>query len=94
MDSSRREFWMTIGAAATVPLLWREAEAQLEQTGEVSAETVRILLDLQGSRGIYENPERFEELRAAVARIIRSHQTLRSFQVPSDVPPALVFRRG
>ena len=94
MDSSRREFWMTIGAAAAVPLAWREAEAQVEQMGEVSAETVRILLDLQGKRGIYENPERFEELRAAVARMIRTHQQLRSFEVPADVPPAMVFRRG
>jgi len=94
MDSSRREFWVTLGAAACGPLLWAEAEAQVEQTGEVAAETVRMLLDLQGRRGIYENPERFEELRAAVGRTIRTHQGLRSFAMSDDVPPALVFKRG
>jgi hypothetical protein len=84
---------MTVGAAATLPLVWSRAEAEVEQTGEVSADTVRTLLDLQGSRGIYENPERFEELRASVGRIVRTHQALREFPVPDDVPPALVFKR-
>jgi hypothetical protein len=93
MKPSRRELAALIGAAATLPLAWAQAEAQVQSTGEVTADTVRLLLDLQGSRGIYENPERFEELRSAVARAVRSHQTLRSFVVPDDVPPLIVFRR-
>jgi hypothetical protein len=93
MKTSRRDFGALVGAAAAFPLAWTEAEAQVRQTGEVSADIVRMLLDLQGSRGIYEHPERFEELRAAVARMIRNRQTLRSFAVPEDVPPAHIFRR-
>ena len=93
MKPSRRHFGALLGAAAAFPLAWTHAEAEVQQTGEVSADTVRVLLDFQGSRGIYEDPERFEELRAAVARTIRSRQALRSFVVPEDVPPAHIFRR-
>jgi hypothetical protein len=75
-------------------MLWERAEAEVQQTGDVSADTVRALLEFQGDPGIYVNPERMEELRSAVARTIRSHQRLRSFPVPEDVQPAVIFRRG
>ena len=94
MSQTRREFWTTVGAAITVPLLWEHAEAEVQDLGEVSAETVKALLELQGGAGIYANPERLEELRSAVSRVIRSHQRLRSFPIPDDVQPAVVFRRN
>ncbi len=93
MKPSRREFGAMLGAAAALPLAWGEAEAQVQQTGEVSADTVRMLLDMHGPHGIYDNPERFEELRAAVARTIRSRQALRAFSVSLDATPASFFRR-
>ncbi len=94
MSQTRRQFCAMVGGAASVPLLWERAEAEVEQTGEVATDAVRMLLDLHGSRGIYDDPEWFEELRAAVARIIRSTRRLREFPIPEDVQPALVFRRG
>ncbi len=57
------EFAMTLGSTGFFSFLWETATAQVEQTGEVSAEIVSALLDLQGSRGIYEDPARFEERR-------------------------------
>ena len=94
MDVSRRQFAMTLGSTGSLSFLWETAAAQVEQTGEVSAEIVSALLDLQGSRGIYEDPARFEELRKAVARTIRVRQSLRSFEVPEDLQPSIVFHRG
>ena len=94
MTQSRRDFWVTVSSALTVPVLWQRAEAEVQQTGEVSPDTVKALLEFQGSPGIYANPERMEELRSAVARTIRSHQRLRSFPIPEDVQPAVIFRRG
>ncbi len=85
---------MSVGASAGLPLLWREAEAQVMVNGEVSVDVVRAVLDLHGSRGIYDNPDLFEELRAAVARVVRTSQGLRSFPIPDDIQPVLVFRRG
>jgi hypothetical protein len=94
MSQTRREFWLTVGATAAIPALWQRAEAEVQQTGEVSVETVRALLQFQGAPGIYTNPDRMAELRAAVTRTIRSHQRLRGVPVPDDVPPAMIFRRG
>ncbi|MBE3132002.1 MAG: hypothetical protein IMZ55_00885 [Acidobacteria bacterium] len=94
MSTSRRTFCVSVGAVAGLPWLWHEAEAQVAATGEVSADIVRALLDLQGSRGIYDDPDRFEELRAAVARVVRTSQRLRTFPIPDDIQPALVFKRG
>jgi hypothetical protein len=94
MSTTRREFWTSVGAAAVAPMVWPRLQAEVQQTGEVSAETTRTLLDLHGARGIYDHPERFEELRAAVARMIRSHARLRAFALDGDVQPAGPFEAG
>lgn len=73
--------------------LWERMEAELAQTGEVSAEVVNILLDLQGPRGIYDDPKQFESLRAALARAIPEHKAIREFNIAMDVEPLLAFRR-
>jgi hypothetical protein len=100
MNSSRRDFTKLLGAAAVAtPLsipggglsLLERAEVDLQQTGEVSAEVTRALLDVQGSRSIFEDPAQFEELRAALGRAIRDHKILREFPVPDDVEPLLTF---
>jgi len=101
MKTSRRKFAQILGASITAPMvsttasagLWERAEMELEQTGEVSAEVVRTLLDLQGPRGIYEDPKEFESLRAAVTRAIPEHQAIRKFEIPMDTEPLLSFKR-
>ena len=98
MDTSRRDFTkqmfgMSVVAAAPAGglSLLERAELEVQQTGEVSAEVTRALLDVQGSRSIYEDPKQFELLREALARAIRDHRTLRDFPVPDDVEPLLTF---
>ncbi|MBI4521372.1 MAG: hypothetical protein HY701_11080 [Gemmatimonadetes bacterium] len=99
MNTNRREFTKLLGASAVAPLaapaagltLWERAELEVQQTGEVSPELTRALLDAQGSRGIFEEPEHFEVLRAALARKIRDHRILRSFPLPADIEPLLNF---
>lgn len=99
MNSTRREFTKLFGAAAAAPLalpatglsLLEIADLEEQQTGEVSAEVTRALLDVQGSRSIFEDPEQFEHLRAALARAIRDHRILRDFPVPDEVEPVLSF---
>jgi hypothetical protein len=51
------------------------------------------LLDLQGPRGIYDDPKQMESLRAAVARAIPEHNSIRNFKVPQDVEPLLALKR-
>jgi hypothetical protein len=99
MTATRRDFTKLLGAAAVAPLaiptaglsLLERAELDVEQTGEVSAEVTRALLDVQGSRSIFEDPQQFELLREALARAIRDHKILRDFPVPDDVEPLLTF---
>jgi len=71
--------------------VWERAELEVEQTQEVSAETARAILDLQGVRGIFDQPEHFEALRAALGRKIRDHRILRAFELPQDIEPILNF---
>lgn len=78
--------------ALGVPLIER-AELEVEQTGEVSAELTLALLDAQGARGIFAEPEHFEELRKSLARKIRDHKIIRDFPVSADIEPILAFRR-
>lgn len=93
MRVTRRAFGQVLGSSAATALAWEVARAQVEDTGEVSAETVRVLLDAQGPRGIYDDPEQLELLRTAVANMIRVQAELRAFPLDSDEQPALVFRR-
>jgi hypothetical protein len=51
------------------------------------------LLDAQGARGIFSEPEHFEELRRSLARKIRDHKIIRDYPVPADIEPLLAFRR-
>lgn len=100
MNSTRRDFTKLLGAAAVAtPLsgpigglsLLERAELEVQETGQVSPEVTRALLDVQGSRSIFEDPAQFEELRAALARAVRDHKILRDFPVPDDVEPLLTF---
>ena len=95
MKVTRRQFTKVAGVgAAGLAMAWQQACAQVAETGEVSAETVRTLLDAQGPRGIYEQAEAFERLRRAVANRVRISNQLRSFPVNDDEQPLTIFRRG
>ena len=66
MKPTRREFAAALGATALLPGgLWARALVEVEQDGEVSRDLALTLLDVQGVRGIYEDAEYLEELRAA-----------------------------
>ena len=52
-----------------------------------------MLLDLQGPRGIYDDPKEFESLRSALARAIPEHKSIRDFTVSMDIEPLLNFKR-
>jgi len=101
MKTSRRKFGKILGAAIMAPAvapmtglsLWERAELQVETTGQVSADLVWTLLDLQGPRGIYDDPKQFESLRAAVTRAIPEHRSIRNFKVPQDTEPLLALKR-
>lgn len=92
MKHSRRSFAALVGAMASAPL-WDTAVVEAQSPGGVSAETVRALLDVQGGRSIFDDPQRFEELRAAVGRAARNVAALRAFPVSDDVLPAVMFSR-
>lgn len=103
MTTSRREFTKLVGVSAvaatatTSPVaalsLWERAEQEVEQSGEVSPELVRMMLDLHGPRGIFDQPGPFEELRASIARKVKDRAVIRRFAIPSDLEPILSFRR-
>lgn len=101
MKTSRRKFAGLLGGAIVAPAampalgvpLIERAELEVEQTGEVSAELTLALLDAQGARGIFAEPEHFEELRKSLARKIRDHKIIRDFPVSADIEPILAFRR-
>ncbi len=95
MTVSRRQFTKVAGiGAAGLAMVWQQACAQVAETGEVSMETLRTLLDAQGPRGIYEREEEFERLRRAVANSIQISNELRSFPLNDDEQPLTIFRRG
>ncbi len=90
----RRRDFAALAAVSTAGALWQQACAEVEDTGELSAETVGTLLDHQGPRGIYEDPAELERLRRAVGNMINVQRTLREFPLDPDEPPLTVFRRG
>ena len=92
MNQTRREFAAMLGAVA-FPSVWERAEAEYEQTGEVSPDIVQTLLDIQGERGIFADPKHLEELRAAVGRKIRDHKLIRAVKLPEDIQPVTFFKR-
>ncbi|MEE3137586.1 MAG: hypothetical protein VX291_06545 [Gemmatimonadota bacterium] len=95
MTVTRRQFTKVAGiGAAGLAMVWQQACAQVAETGEVSMETLRTLLDAQGPRGIYECDEEFERLRRAVANSIQISNELRSFPLNDDEQPLTIFRRG
>ena len=89
----RREF-AALAAAGAAAALWQQACREVEETGEVSAGTVRTLLDHQGPRGIYEDPGELDRLRRAIENMIGVQRNLREFPLDPDEPPLTVFRRG
>ena len=84
---------MILGGTLLTPMLWNQALAQVKETGAVSDELIYALLDAQGERGIYENPDRFEELRTALSNKIKEHILIREFPVPDDIEPITGFHR-
>ena len=92
MTMDRRQF-ATAGAGA-MALLWQQACAEVADTGEVSPATARTLLDHQGPRGIYEEAEELDRLRAALANMIGVQRELREFPLDPEEPPLTVFWRG
>ena len=93
MTVNRRQFTKAAGTA-TLAIAWQQACTEVGEAGEVTVETVRTLLDAQGSRGIYENPHELERLRAAVRNMIRVQENLRDFPLDPDEQPLVVFWRG
>ena len=93
MTMNRRQFAAATGAGA-MALLWQQACAEVADTGEVSAATAQALLDHQGPRGIYEDAEELDRLRAALADMIDVQRQLREVPLDPDEPPLTVFRRG
>jgi hypothetical protein len=95
MSIDRRQFTKVAGVGvAALGVAWQQACTQVAESGEVSAETVRALLDAQGTRGIYGREEEFERLRRAVASRIQISTDLRAFALSDDEQPLTVFRRG
>jgi hypothetical protein len=95
MSIDRKTFTKVAGAgAAALTLAWQQACAQVADSGDVSAEMVRALLDTQGAPGIYEDPDQFERLRRAVANSARISNELRAFPLNEDEQPLTIFRRG
>lgn len=95
MSIDRRQFTRLAGAGtAAAALAWQQACTQVAEDGEVTAETVRVLLDAQGGRGIYDEPAELERLRRAVASSIRISEELRAFELSEDEQPLTIFRRG
>ena len=93
MKLSRRQLAKTVGALSASAVTWESAHAEQSETGQVSADTVRALLDAQGPRGMYDDPEQFELLRRAVTNLIRVQRTLREYPIPDDQEPAIALRR-
>ena len=95
MTMDRRQFTASAATGAgAMALLWQQACTEVADTGEVSAATARTLLDHQGPRGIYEDAEELDRLRAALANMISVQRQLREFPLDPDEPPLTVFWRG
>lgn len=93
MKMDRRHFAAATGAGA-LALLWQQACTEVADAGEVTAATAQTLLDHQGRRGIYEDAEELDRLRAALANMINVQRQLREFPLDPDEPPLTVFWRG
>ncbi len=95
MTLDRRQFTKMAGAGAgALAVAWQAACGEMAETGGVSDDTLRTLLDAQGPRGIYDEPSEFERLRAAVESRTRISQQLRAFELSPDEQPLTIFRRG
>ena len=95
MTIDRRDFTKLAGAsAAALAVAWQQACVQVSETGEVSDDTVRMLLEAQGSPAMYAEPDELERLRRAIANSIRISDELRAFDLDDDDQPLTVFRRG
>ncbi len=95
MTMDRRQFATAAAAGAGgMALLWQQACTEVADTGEVSAATAQTLLDHQGPRGIYEEAEELDRLRAAITNMINVQRQLREFPLDPDEPPLTVFWRG
>ena len=90
----RRRHFTALAAGTAAAALWQHACREVEENGEVSATTVRTLLDHHGPRGIYEDPAELERLRRAVGSMARVQRTLREFPLDPDEPPLTIFHRG
>ena len=89
----RRRF-TALAAGSALTLVWQQACREVAESGAVSAETARTLLDHQGPRGIYRDPAELDRLRAAIGGLVEVQRALREFPLDPDEPPLLVFRRS
>lgn len=87
MSLSRREFAAVLGTGA---LGLSSQESELERP---SAERVRAMLDAQGGRGIFSEPEWLELLREALELNARTRAALRAYPVSDDAEPTIAFAR-
>ena len=95
MNIDRKQFTKIAGVGtAAIVVAWQQACAQVADSGEVSTETVRTLLNIQGQEGFYEEPEEIERLRRAVTNSVRISSQLRSYPLDDDEQPLTIFRRG
>tara|TARA_B110000438_G_C15687731_1_gene595358 strand:- start:417 stop:737 length:321 start_codon:yes stop_codon:yes gene_type:complete len=95
MKLNRRQFTKAAGTGSiALAAAWQQACSEVAESGQVKTETVEVLLDSQGSRGIYQEAEEFERLRRAVGSMIRTQTNLRNFSVDEDEQPSTVFWRG
>ena len=90
----RRRDFAALAAATTAGVLWQQACAEVEDSGEISSETVLTLLDHQGSRGIYDDPAELDRLRRAIENMIGVQRALREFPLDPEEPPLTIFNRG
>ena len=95
MNIDRKQFTKIAGAgAAAMAVALQQACVQVANSGEVATETVRMLLNVQGQGGFYEEPEELERLRRAVTSRVGISQQLRSYPLDGDEQPLTIFRRG
>lgn len=93
MKISRRDLGRMTALSGVMSSGWACAELEQEQKGELSIETVNTLLDAQGERGLYKDPEQFELLRKALSSFLRVQKIVREYKIPEGQEPAVTLRR-
>lgn len=58
-----------------------------------TAERVQAMLDAQGGRGIFADPQWLELLREGIERNARTRALLRAYPLSDDAEPTITFAR-